>query len=465
MVKRMTPLSRIDRWLSERFAGLLAAHRIPGAAIAISAGDDVIEHAAGLLSTATGVEATPGSLFQVGSITKLLTATLVLQLVDEGRVELDAPVRRYLPGFRVADETASAAVTIRHLLTHTAGFGGDVFTDTGRNDDAIELFVASLAGVEQSFTPGEMFSYNNAGYVVLGRVIEVLRGRPYASCLQEGLVDPLGLTHTALGAEKAIMFRAAVGHVSAKAGDPERPAPVWNLPVAHAPAGSLLAMRPRDLLAFARMHLSGGAGPGGTAVLSPASVAAMRQWQVTLPPLGGPVSGWGLGWELDRWPGGDVIGHTGGTFGQSSVLRIVPSAGVTIAFVQNGGEVTTTIQELFGFLLRELAGIELPALPQPPAERLPVDPRRYAGTYASPAGDLVVSAGDGRIRVEQRPKGIFADLAPAEPPHEIVRLDGDTFVQAEAQQGWHRTVVFLGDDGQGHAQYLHGGRVSRRVAP
>src|SRR5688572_14522998 len=173
MVRRMTSLAQIDRWLSERFAGVLAAHRIPGAAIAVAVGDDVIEHAAGVLHTATGVEAKPDSVFQVGSVTKLLTATLLMQLVDEGRVELDAPVRRYLPGFRVADEAASAAITVRHLLAHTAGFGGDVFTDTGRNDDAIELYVAALAEVEQDFPPGTMFSYNNAAYVVLGRLIEV----------------------------------------------------------------------------------------------------------------------------------------------------------------------------------------------------------------------------------------------------------------------------------------------------
>ncbi|MBG0566416.1 serine hydrolase domain-containing protein [Actinoplanes aureus] len=461
----MTSLAQIDRWLSERFAGVLAAHRIPGAAIAVAVGDDVIQHAAGVLHTATGVEATPDSVFQVGSVTKLLTATLLMQLVDEGRVELDAPVRRYLPGFRVADEAASAAITVRHLLTHTAGFGGDVFTDTGRNDDAIELYVAALAEVEQDFPPGTMFSYNNAAYVVLGRLIEVLRDRPYAECLRDGLIEPLGLTHTALGAERAIMFRAAVGHLSDGPGEPEHPAPLWNLPAAHAPAGSLLAMRPRDLLAFARLHLRNGVGPDGAAVLSPASVAAMREQQVTLPALAGFGDGWGLGWELGHWPGGTVIGHSGNTLGQSANLRVVPAAGVSIAFVQNGGEVATTVHELVGFLLRELAGVELPALPRPPAQPEPADAERYAGVYVSPAGELVVSGDeDGRLWLEHRPAGIFAELGPVEPVEEIVRLDGDTFVPARPRLGWHRTVVFLGDDGHGRPQYLHGGRVSRRVA-
>ncbi|MBB2948275.1 CubicO group peptidase (beta-lactamase class C family) [Actinoplanes lutulentus] len=460
----MTPLAQIDRWLSARFADVLAANRVPGAAIAVAVGDDIVEHAAGVLNTATGVPATTDSVFQVGSITKPITATLVMQLADEGRVELDAPVRRYLPDFRVADETASAAITVRHLLAHTAGFGGDVFTDTGRNDDAIERYVAALAEVDQVFAPGTMFSYNNAAYVVLGRLIETLRGRPYAACLREGVIEPLGLTHTALGAEQAIMFRAAAGHVSGEPGEPEKPAPVWNLPAAHAPAGSLLAMRPRDLIAFARLHLRDGTGPDGTAVLSPASVAAMRVPQVTLPAPGRFGDSWGLGWDLGHWPGGTVIGHSGGTLGQSSDLRIVPAADVSIAFVQNGGEVAPTVHALTAFLLRELAGVEVPGLPLPPARPERVDPERYAGVYVSPAGEIVVSGDEhGRLWMEQRPAGIFAEFGGAEPAEQIVPLDDDVFVPARLRLGWHRPVTFLGDDGQGRSQFLHSGRASRRV--
>ena len=444
----MTSLTEIDRWLSEHFAGVLTAHRVPGAVLAVATGDELIEHAAGVLNTRTGVTATPDSVFQIGSVTKPLTATLVLQLADEGRVELDAPVRRYLPGFRVADETAAAAITVRHLLTHTAGFGGDVFTDTGRNDDAVALYVAGLAGVAQDFTPGAMWSYNNAGYVVLGRLIEVLRGRPYATCLRESLTGPLGLTHTGLGAEEAILHRAAVGHVAGPGGTWE-PAPFWNGPAAHAPAGSLTTMCPRDLIGFARLHLGDGAG-----LLSPASVAAMRERQVELPPLAGYGDGWGLGWELGDRPGGPVFGHSGNTFGQSAVLRIVPAAGVSIALVLNGGHTAPAGHEIVGFLLRELAGVEMPDLPQPPARPVPADAGRYAGVYASPGGELVVS-GDRNGRLW---------LTASDSPEEIVRLDGDTFVPALPRLGWHRTLVFLGDDGHGHPQFLHGGRANRRVA-
>jgi CubicO group peptidase (beta-lactamase class C family) len=462
----MTGLSEIEKWLHERLPGLIAEHRIPALAVAVSVGDDVIDHAAGVLSTATGVEATTDSVFQIGSVTKLWTATLAMQLVDEARLELDAPVRRYLSGFRVADEAASAAVTVRQLLTHTAGFAGDIFRDTGRNDDCVQKYVDGLGDVEQDFAPGEMFSYNNAAFTVLGRIVEVLRGKPFAACLREHLIEPLGLAHAPIGAEEAILFRAAVGHVPAGPGRPEQPAPVWNLVPAHVPAGSLLATSARDLIGFARMQLRDGVGPDGSAVVSPAAVAAMRAPQVELPPLTGVGDSWGLGWELDHWPDGTVIGHSGGTLGQSSVLRMVPAADVAIVLLANGGAVGAAYRELCGLLLGELAGVRLPEPPVPPDEPERIDAERYAGTYSSPSADLTVTAdGDSRLLVREVPKGMFASFEPPGEPEPIVRLDGDTFIKVEADQGVHRRMTFLGDDDQGRARYLHGGRASRRSPP
>src|SRR6185369_11406532 len=164
----MSNLGEINTWLRERLPGLLADNRVPGAAVAVLAGGDVVDFAAGVLSTATGVEATVDSVFQVGSITKVWTTTLVMQLVDEGRLDLDAPVRTYLPDFALADDAAAAVITVRQLLCHMSGFEGDIFTDTGRGDDCVEKYVATLGTTSQLFPPGEMFSYNNAGFCVLG---------------------------------------------------------------------------------------------------------------------------------------------------------------------------------------------------------------------------------------------------------------------------------------------------------
>src|SRR6185436_8392196 len=203
----MSNLGEINTCLRERLPGLLTDNRVPGAAVAVLAGGEVIDAAAGVLSTATGVEATADSVFQVGSITKVWTATLVMQLVDEGLVELDAPVRRYLPEFALADEAAAAAITVRQMLCHTSGFEGDIFTDTGPGDDCVEKYVATLGEVGQLFPPGERFSYNNAAFCVLGRLVEVVRGKIFDACVRDHLFTPLGLTHAANNANEAILYR------------------------------------------------------------------------------------------------------------------------------------------------------------------------------------------------------------------------------------------------------------------
>lgn len=460
----MSNLDETKSWLLDRLPGLLAEHQVPGAAVAVSAGGEVIDVAAGLLSKSTEVEATPDSVFQIGSITKLWTSTLVMQLADEGKLDIDAPLRRYLPEFRLADEQAAAQITVRQLLCHTAGFEGDIFTDTGPGDDCVEKFVATLGSVAQLFPPGEMFSYNNAGFCVLGRIVEVLRGKQYDACLREHLFAPLGLTHAATTANEAILFRAAVGHIEPGPDAEPQPAPVWSLARSNAPAGSMLAMRPRDLLTFARMHSSGGVAPDGTAVLSPATVAAMQEQQVKLPELAIMGTSWGLGWEMFDWPGGPVIGHDGGTIGQSAFLRMVPEQDVAIALLTNGGDAIAVYLEVYGHLLRELAGVAVPAMPLPPAEPARVDASRYLGTYSCDVADLTVTQDeDCRVWVEQAPKGELAEMLGQAEQHEIVLLDGETFVTAEPQHGIHMPHVFVGDDGSGRALYLHSGRATRRA--
>ncbi|HET9896485.1 MAG TPA: serine hydrolase domain-containing protein [Streptosporangiaceae bacterium] len=460
----MPELEEISTWLHDRLPGLLAEHQVPGAAIAVSKGGDVIDLAAGVLSKATEVEATADSVFQVGSITKLWTSTLVMQLADEGKLDIDAPVRRYLPDFGLADESAAAAITVRELLCHTAGFEGDIFTDTGTGDDCVEKYVATLATVPQLFAPGEMFSYNNAGFCVLGRVVEVLRGQPFDQCLREYLFTPLGLTHIANGAQEAILFRAAVGHIWDDADAEPEPAPVWSLFRSNAPAGAMLTMRPRDLLAFTGMHASGGTAADGTRVLSAASVKAMQERQVKPPNLGMLGNSWGLGWEIFDWPGGTVIGHDGGTIGQAAFLRLVPDRDVAIALLTNGGDAISVYTEICSHLLRELADIELPARPAPPAQPRRIDATRYAGTYACDIAELTVSQDeDGRIWLEHIPGGAIAEFAGKIERDELVHAGGDTLISARPKRGMHQQHVFLGDDGSGRALYIHSGRAVKRV--
>jgi CubicO group peptidase (beta-lactamase class C family) len=460
----MSKLSEVQAWLDETVPQLLEKYDVPGAAWGVLQGDEIVDGAAGLLHKGTGVEATADSVFQIGSITKLWTSTLVMQLVDEGKVGLDEPVRTYLPEFRIADEEAAAQITVRQLLTHTSGFEGDIFTDTGPGDDCIEKYLGVLTEVPQLFPPGELFSYNNAGFCVLGRLVEVLREKTYDECLREHLFAPLGLTHAATGPYDAIMFRAAMGHVELEPGAGFQPAPVWALARSNSPAGSMLSMRPRDLLSFAAMHLHDGKAADGTQVLAPGTAARMQGREVDLPYLGVMGDSWGLGFERFDTPTGALTGHDGSTIGQNAYLRMVPEAGVAVALLTNGGDTISLYQEIVGHVFAGLTDATLPGLPTPPASPERIDASRYVGTYSAEVADLVVSQEeDGRIWMEQTPKGLFEELGEKPEKRELVHFRGDSLINLEPEQGMHIPHVFLGDDGDGHALYLHIGRAVRRA--
>ncbi|KOG86020.1 beta-lactamase, partial [Streptomyces varsoviensis] len=197
-----------------------------------------------------------------------------------------------LPELRLADPAATQKLTMRHLLTHTSGIDGDIFTDTGRGDDCLERYTELLADAAQNHPLGATFSYCNSGFSLAGRVIEKLTGLTWDRALRERLCTPLGLTSASTLPEEALLLRAAVGHVAEGGADPA-PAEIWGLPRSAGPAG-LITAGTADVLAFARLHLTGGLGPDGERLLSARSAAAMAAHQTGLPDrdtLGDP-GGW-----------------------------------------------------------------------------------------------------------------------------------------------------------------------------
>ena len=178
--------------LEKKLSELIDVHGVPGAQLCVLDGDQLTEVAAGVLSQRTGCPSRPDALFLPGSIGKLYTATLVMMLVEEGKLDLDVPIRHYLPDFEVRDPHARDTVTARQLLSHTSGFDGDHFTDTGRGDDALARYVAGCSDLPQIVAPGKIWSYSNSGYAVLGRVVEVLSGLTFEEALRERLFAPLG---------------------------------------------------------------------------------------------------------------------------------------------------------------------------------------------------------------------------------------------------------------------------------
>ncbi|MEC3951727.1 serine hydrolase domain-containing protein [Nocardia sp. CDC153] len=459
--------------LESRLAELIDAHGVPGAQVAVLADGEIADAAAGMLNIATGVAATTDSVFQIGSITKAWTATLIMELADEGLLELDAPLRRYLPEFRLRDETAAAAITIRQLLCHTSGIDGDLFLDTGRGADAVAKFVPAIADAGQVHRPGAMFSYCNSGYVLLGRVLEVLRGKPFDAVLRERLAAPLGLRRVAADADEAILFRAAVGHIESAPGPGAEPVPVWALPASNAPAGARLAMPARELLDFARLHLSGGRTAEGVRLLSESAVQAMTSPQVEVPAIGYGTH-WGLGWQLFDPDGTGLFGHDGSTLGQTAFLRVAPGAGVAIAVLANGGDAYALYQDLVGDLLWVHAGVRLPARAVPPARPEPVNAALVAGRYRSVMFEHVIDVDpDGRAWLSTTPLTPEAALGPTPDRMELLRLRPDALIAAHPVRGRHPVYALITGDGRnpgdavtngdGHAaRYLHTSRAMPR---
>ena len=254
------PRIDVGHW-ERRLAKLAAKHHVPGAQLGImrtgqgGVEDELVATSYGVLNVRTGTPVTTDALFQIGSITKVWTATVAMALVDEGLLELDTPISEVLPELRLADPDVTKSVTLRHLLTHTSGIDGDVFTDTGRGDDCLEKYVDVLGDAGQNHPLGATWSYCNSGYALLGRVIEKVAGQTWDQAMRERLFTPLGLAHTVTLPEEALLFAAAVGHDEHEG--ELVPAAAWQLPRSIGPAG-LVTSTVADVLAFARMHLTGG---------------------------------------------------------------------------------------------------------------------------------------------------------------------------------------------------------------
>ena len=416
--------------LQQRLDELIAEHKVPGATLGVLHDGEVHELAAGVLNRSTGCEVTPDSLFQIGSITKAYTATVIMQLVDEGKVELDAPVRTYLPDFSVADPDVSARVTVRHLLTHTSGIQGDHFEDTGRGDDCVEKYVATCAELSQNHPLGATMSYCNSGYSVLGRILEVVEGKVWDQVMRERLFAPLGLTRTNTLPEEAILHRVAVGHLTLEPDADPTVTPMWVLPRSVGPAG-LINSTVADVLAFARMHLDGGKAADGTQVLSDGSVRAMQEPQVDVPDRYTLGDKWGLGWILFQWDGRSLYGHDGTTLGQNAYLRILPETGTAVTLLANGGTPHAVYQAIFSDVLQAVAGISVPAFPTPPETPLELDLTPYEGTFArlNVTCELVCNDEGTGLAATVTASGPLADLA-GDPVQraQLTPVDGEVFL-------------------------------------
>ena len=445
-----------------RLTELIEQHRVPGAALGILWNGTITDVSAGLLSTRTLVGASPDSLFQIGSITKVLTASLVMRLIDEGRIDLDTRVTDVLDDFALADADVARTVTIRRLLNHTSGLDGDFYVDSGSGDDALQRYVDALRDAGQTHPPGATFSYCNAGYLLAGRIAEVLTGTDWDSAMRRWIFEPLGLTATVTRADDAVLHRVAVGHLTGGDGI-RRPTPIWGLPRNAGPAGRVTA-RVRDLLTFAAMHLNGGQAADGSRLLSAESTAAMAGQQVDLPGRSLLGESWGLGWARYDWAGTALIGHDGDTIGQSAYLRVLPGRGLAVALLTNAAETRALFHAVATEVFGGLAGITPPPRPVPPDTPPVVDLDRFAGRYTRGALDTEVFRQDGSLRLRATPTGGIAAMFGAPPEeYDLTPADDDGgFVMRQAgETAWTPLTFYRPGDGSEYAHFM--GRANRRV--
>lgn len=446
----------------ERLDALADKHGVVGASLAIRHGDQTAEGATGVLNLRTQQSATPDSLFQIGSITKVWTATLVMQLVDEGLLDLDEPIAKHLPDFAVADPTVARTVTARQLLAHTSGIDGDLFLDTGRGDDNLEKYVAAMSTLTQVHPQGATMSYCNSGYSLLGRLVEVLRGATWDAVLREKLLVPLGLSTAGTLPEEALLYAAAAGHLVPPGADAPIVTPQWGIYRSAGPAG-LIHMTARDLLLFVQMHLDGGTAADGTRLLSADSAAAMQHAQVQIPDPYTLGSHWGLGWILMTWGGRAVLGHDGATLGQGAFQRSLPDAGLSVALLTNGGAHPRELfEDLFGEVFSQLAGVEVPQRPEPRADTTVTNPERFIGRYAREGVEMTVRPAADGLELAVRSTSPLSEGQPTPPPMMLLPHDEDVLLARVGEAGGWTALVFFELAGQ---RYVHfGARATPRVS-
>lgn len=439
--------------------GAMNRWSVPGIAIGILRDGEVETSAFGVANRETGQPVMPAILFQVGSISKVFTATLVMQLVDEGIVDLDAPVRYYFPSLKLTDESATEAVTLRHLLTHTAGFYGDRFDDFGYGDDALSRSVASFDTLRQYTPPGEVWAYCNTGYQLAGAVIESLLGTTFEDAMRQRILGPLKLEQTFYHAHEVITRPHAVGHNTIPPIGDERPpsaeiAREWGRSRCRAAQGGI-SSNVVDLLRFAAFHMGDGTAQG-VRVLSRDALGVMQQPLVEA----ALASHWGIGWSVDSIDGVAIIGHSGTTNGFQARLTLVPERHVAFACLTNCSLGAAAIQSIADRLLVRLTGL---VRTEPPrislaAERLAA----LAGRYERPDVTTTISAADDGLLVEVDGKNPITKQDMNLPPRRAVPVGESRFLLTEGEFAGS-TFDFI-ENADNSVRFLRfGGRLSDRV--
>jgi CubicO group peptidase (beta-lactamase class C family) len=328
---------QIERWM------------VPGVAVGILHAGEREYLGYGCTNIETCEPVVPETLFQIGSVSKVFTTTLLLSLVDEGRLDLDAPVLRYVPELGLSDLLARETLTLRHLIIHRGGFYGDRFDDQGNGDDALERAVRAFHDLPQHAAPGELWAYSNAGFDLVGRAIENVLGMTFEQAMRTRIFEPLGMDRATFFAHEAIRHSVAVGHLEAEEHG-IRVAKPFQIPRRANPAGGIIATV-GELIRFAELHIGDGA-LDGVRILKPETAREMRELHTEAD----FTRRWGLGWSLREINGVRAVEHTGATNGFMGRLCVIPERNFALAIVTNGETGGSVHSAIYGHILRQVVG-------------------------------------------------------------------------------------------------------------
>lgn len=380
---------------------------VPGVALGILHDGTVSIRGLGITNVEDSLPVTAHTVFPIASISKTFAATAMMRLVEQGKVDLQATVRTYLPEFRVRDEAASRDATVLQLLTHVGGWEGQV-SGPDRGSETLANFLTTITDLMQVAPPGAAWSYNNAGFSIAGRVIEKITGNSINRSIRDLVFQPLGLEHAGTTAGDFIVNRFAAGHTT-RDGKPALNRPFT--PSVSVTAGGV-GLCLTDLMAYARFHLGDGSAPNGERLLKRESLQLMRTPQLRKQ---GNDDDMGIGWHLRTMGAIRTASHGGTLGGHILLLEIVPERNFALAILTNASAGWRLIQDVEREALKSYLGATyamnqaiahrglvetLPAV-QPLAQQ--PDPAPFAGTYARPNNTVVVRAEGGRLFVQERP--------------------------------------------------------------
>ena len=301
----LQPDSRFDD-ISRLIEVKMAEYRITGVAFGLSKNGASQRRAFGLTNIDNPQAVTPDTVFPIASISKTVVGTAMMRLHDQGVVDVEAPVREYLTDFQVGDPVATRDVRIWHLLTHTPGWEGQLGTPD-RGSATLASFTQGLTDLSQLARPGEVWSYNNAGWGVAGRVLEVATESTIGEALHDLVFEPLGLDRAFSRTGEAMTYRFAAPH--REQGGRTVVNHSFQLPANVSAGGCVMSVE--NMIRYLEFHLGDGTTPDGMRLLSRASLEAMRTARIQ---KNSSTDTMGLGWHL-RALNGVLTAQHGGTLG------------------------------------------------------------------------------------------------------------------------------------------------------